>query len=103
MGTYENDDQKVKNTVYGARNNQYAISTYTMPWLCEIPETVYWRARFCKHAVLGMSVFLLPLQNCRENRPSVIGCHNTNGNIKKKPKLLDWEYTLVECETVGYI
>ena len=74
-----------------------------MPWLREIPETVYWRARFCKHAVLGMSGFMLPLENRREDRPSIIGCHDGNGHIKKKPKLLDWEYAAVECETVDQI
>ena len=83
MGTHENDDQKVKNTVYGAGHNQDVISTNTMAWLCQIPETVYWRAGFCKHAVLGRSEFLLPLENCREDRPSVIGCHKTKGNIEK--------------------
>lgn len=103
MGTYENDDQKVKDTVYGARHNQDVISTNTMPRLCEIPETVYWRARFCKHTVLGMSDLMLPLENRREDRPSVIGCHESNGNIEKKPKLLDREYAAVECETVGHI
>ena len=101
--TYENDDQKVKNAVYGARHNQNVISTNTMSWLCEIPETVYWRATSYKHAARDMKSCILPLEDRREDRRSVIGCHDTDGDIKKKPKLLDGEYAAVECETVGKI
>ena len=46
---------------------------------------------------------MLPLENRRKDRPSVIGSHDSNGDIKKKPKLLDWEYAAVECETVDQI
>ena len=44
-----------------------------MPWLCEIPETVYWRATFRKYGVLSMGGFILPLEYRREDRASVIG------------------------------
>ncbi len=43
---------------------------------------------------------MLPLEDRREDRRSVIGCHDTDGNIKKKPELLDWEYAAVERETI---
>lgn len=45
----------------------------------------------------------LPLEDGREDTPNVIGCDETVGDIKKKLKLLDWEYTAVEGETVGQI
>ena len=60
-GTYEYNDQKVKNAVYGARHNQDVISTNAVPRLREIPETVNWGARFRKHAVLSMSDFYVTI------------------------------------------
>ena len=44
-----------------------------------------------------------PLEDGRKARCSEIGSHDTHGDIKKKSKLLDWEYAAVECETVGQI
>ena len=44
-----------------------------------------------------------PLEDGRKDGRSEIGSHNTHGDVKKKSKLLDWEYAAVECETVGQI
>ena len=44
-----------------------------------------------------------PLEDGRKDGRSEIGSHDTYGDVKKKSKLLDWEYAAVERETVGQI
>ena len=51
--TYEQDYEEVNNTIDDSRNNQDQVTVGAMTRLCEVPETVYWRALHCLILVLS--------------------------------------------------